>query len=884
MTSDDRLADISAYERFEYNSRLVGNRLLTRVPTYRTVADKLSTRFERYRAEYDRLMFVTHSQGGLVLQTFLSRMISAGKGHELAIIKAIIFIACPNGGSGIFLTPRRIVGAFMCHAQERRLRPLDEEIHDTHRHVSQSIDRAIAISASTCPIPIVAFAAESDSIVGRASAYGAFLKHGVLSGSHATVIRPRQHADAGYLDLRNELIAKLVERSEADTPRHAASHGDLQLPTTPARIRPQAVATNLPRRSVARLVGRDAEVAELLGVLRGPPGKLVLIDGTAGTGKTTLALHACHEVLADESVDAAVWLSARTTLLQGDGRVPTAVSASDLGDLTATIALTLARRDLIHLPPAKRAVGIAAALSEIHSIVVLDNFETVGDPRVLAYLHDLPQSCSVVITSRRRIDVAHRIHLQPLDANATEDLVRLELARRQLPRREQTVARLVELSGGIPLAVNWLIGRMALGAPHLSREAERSDDDELLRYLFTEALEQVSGSGGPLPLLVLSHPPGTVPSALLESVLEDLGLAEHEAARAISALSTLNLVEYDADSDRYAVLPVIKRFLVDRSLRADAEDSEVTTRLNEAYVRGLVAHLMLQSEVLWNVGYTHSDWDRDRSNTIDAIRSLLPDGKGQLAALLNAFYPFAITFGHFDEFMEYTGALLESGAPLDPTDTVELRARRASILMHAGHVEVAAAEFEIAESAFAHLETVSDPLANLVYFVRSIIAVTVCSPDAERILLEAIEFEQHRGVTWARLGFQGWLGLHLVNIGRLDEAEGLLTSSLDECRRVGDLRTSVFVHVGLARLRLARGTYDELVSDAPVILALASEFGEELNRAHLHLAVGRAYAHQSQPEPAREHVCVARDLYVRLGAQLDLHQCDQLLATLPETG
>ncbi len=452
-------------------------------------------------------------------------------------------------------------------------------------------------------------------------------------------------------------------------------------------------------------------------------------------------------------------------------------------------------------------------------------------------------------------------------------------------QRAETVSWLVELSGGIPLAVNWLIGRVALGAPHLNPEASGLNDDELLKYLFNAGLGQVSDSGGLIPLLVLAHPPGTVPSVMLVSVLRDLGLADTEAARAISALGTLNLIEYDASSDRYSVLPVIKRFLLDPAVVAEKRNPTVATRVNEAYVRALIDHLERESEVLWKVGYTHNDWDRDRTNTINSVRGLLPHSKGPLtAALLNAFYPFAIAFGHFNEFMEFTGTLLESAASLDRADMVALRARRASVLLHSGQIDAAAAELDIAEATFVTLDDVSDALTNLVYFVRGIIAVTRRSPDAEHILQEAITFEERRGVVWARLGFQGWLGLYLVDTGRLDEADTLLTRSLDECSRVGDLRTSVFVHVGLARLRLAQGAYDALIADAPDVLTLASEFGEDHNRAHLHLAVARGYGRRSRPQQALHHVHIARELYVRLGASLDVRRCDELMAALAEEG
>lgn len=73
-----------------------------------------------------------------------------------------------------------------------------------------------------------------------------------------------------------------------------------------------------------------------------------------------------------------------------------------------------------------------------------------------------------------------------------------------------------------------------------------------------------------------------------------------------------------------------------------------------------------------------------------------------------------------------------------------------------------------------------------------------------------------------------------------------------------------------------------MIADAPDVLTLASEFGEDHNRAHLHLAVARGYGRQSRPQEALHHVHIARELYVRLGASLDVRQCDELTAALAQ--
>jgi pimeloyl-ACP methyl ester carboxylesterase len=103
---------------------------LKRIPDFNTLADSLGTFLETLR--HPNVVIVSHSQGGLIAQRYLARMVMNARGRELLRIRRVVMFACPNSGSEIFLTLRRAALAWS-HPQERQLRPLDEAVSEAQR-------------------------------------------------------------------------------------------------------------------------------------------------------------------------------------------------------------------------------------------------------------------------------------------------------------------------------------------------------------------------------------------------------------------------------------------------------------------------------------------------------------------------------------------------------------------------------------------------------------------------------------------------------------------------------------------------------------------------------------------------------------------------------
>lgn len=156
--------------------------------------------------------------------------------------------------------------------------------------------------------------------------------------------------------------------------------------------------TRLPE-PVTRLIGRDAELATLLGLLRRGDVRLVTVTGSGGVGKTRLALEGlhclCHE-------------------LAGRVGFVSLAAIRDPGRVTADVAVALN----IRAGPSQTPLdALVVELGDDPFLLALDNFEhlLVAAPLVSGLLNACP-GLRVLITSRARLHLSgeHDLPLPPL--------------------------------------------------------------------------------------------------------------------------------------------------------------------------------------------------------------------------------------------------------------------------------------------------------------------------------------------------------------------------------------------------------------------------------------------------------------------------------------
>ncbi|MFF7872405.1 tetratricopeptide repeat protein [Streptomyces qaidamensis] len=279
---------------FSYATRLWQPHPLRRIPTLDTVADSLKEYLDTEAQGLPRLMLVAHSQGGLVGQRLLVRMLAEGRGADLGRIRRVVLFACPNDGTQLALTLRR--GLLRRNPQERQLRPLDEQINDTKRVVLRDVVHAREITARTCPIPFSVYAGESDDVVPAASARSVFPDAGALPGDHFGIVRPDSRSHRSFTTLKRLILAA----ADGDPPdageESAQERGDGALGATPVERpgRPIEMFTNPFALEVHHALD-VGEHAHELGVLphyveRAHDRRLADVVGRAAAGQSAIAV------------------------------------------------------------------------------------------------------------------------------------------------------------------------------------------------------------------------------------------------------------------------------------------------------------------------------------------------------------------------------------------------------------------------------------------------------------------------------------------------------------------------------------------------------------------------------------------------------------------
>ena len=237
------------------------------------------------------------------------------------------------------------------------------------------------------------------------------------------------------------------------------SHGTTDLPTRRAPETAMAIPRQLPA-AIPNLIGRATELVTLTRILDEPAERSVAvvisaIAGTAGVGKTALAVHWAHQAR-DRFPDGQLYVN-----LRGYDPGPPMTPDQALDGFLRALDVPVGK---IPASVAEQAALYRSLLDGRRVLVILDNANTSEQVRPL-----LPGSpdCLTVVTSRSRLsglvvrDGAHRMCLDPLPLAEAIVLLRQIIGAARVDVELNAAAELARQCAYLPLALRIAAERVA---------------------------------------------------------------------------------------------------------------------------------------------------------------------------------------------------------------------------------------------------------------------------------------------------------------------------------------------------------------------------------------------------------------------------------------
>ncbi|MFE6497880.1 ATP-binding protein [Streptomyces sp. NPDC057748] len=319
-------------------------------------------------------------------------------------------------------------------------------------------------------------------------------------------------------------------------------------------------------RSVDDFTGRAAELAWIDDLVHAEPAPgapvVGLITGSAGSGKTTLAVRSAH-ALRPEYPDGVFFLD-----LFGMSQRPVAVFDA-LGQVMG--ALGIADQQMPADTPGRSSL-YRSVLRDRRVLVVLDNAASEEQVRPL-----LPGAGAgrVLVTSRRLLaglEGVRRLVLGPLQLSEATELLTGIVGERSAADGQSALARLAQLCGGLPLALRIIGNRLASRpgwsavelAARLSDEERRLDHfkagDLKIANAFRMSYEQLAPPARQV-FRRLAVVPGRDFGAALAAVVGETPI--EDAWDALDELVDLGLLQ-DSTQDRYRFHDLVRLFARER--------------------------------------------------------------------------------------------------------------------------------------------------------------------------------------------------------------------------------------------------------------------------------------------------------------------------------
>jgi tetratricopeptide (TPR) repeat protein len=321
---------------------------------------------------------------------------------------------------------------------------------------------------------------------------------------------------------------------------------------------------NLPRRPY--FVGREPEIRAILQSLNPNSRTFIIgIEGIGGVGKSALAIEVSHRCIEEGLFESVIWISAKESVLTLHGIEPIIPEAKSLSDILITIGASLGNPTIGNMPIQDEIKQAYNLLARRTTLLVLDNFESLSKTEqrdILDFLRRSPITLKVLVTSRERVTEGQIIRLQGLSFDESNALLEWDAQQKNIQLTQEQNKYLADLTGGLPLALLWVQGQIAVlgySAAQVLDKLSMDADIPVLQYCFNHSWNLLRHHNEKKLLYVLALQPEAVSRGALRKIS---GIEDEDGFEiAVSDLLQFTLIEHEPDRDYFSILPLTRRFI-----------------------------------------------------------------------------------------------------------------------------------------------------------------------------------------------------------------------------------------------------------------------------------------------------------------------------------
>ncbi|MQM27901.1 AfsR/SARP family transcriptional regulator [Glycomyces albidus] len=401
----------------------------------------------------------------------------------------------------------------------------------------------------------------------------------------------RGEALAVYRQTRSVLVEALGAEPDRELQEvhHRVLNGRIgSVAASPARPAPPAAPVDLLPFDLRVFAGRERELKLLSTIADAESARIAVVSGSAGMGKTAVAVHWAHRAAADFP-DGRLYAD-----LRGFGPDE---SAADPGEVLRSFIEALGDAPAaVPVGTEERAARFRRLVADKRMLLVLDN---ARDPAQVRPLLPGATGCAVVVTSRNRLTgliASTGALVVPLEA-MSEPQARAVLAGRlggeRLAADHDAVQRITDACRGLPLALSVVAATAASrpgdGLAVLADELDAATPLDGLgaadpatdpRTLLHWSYRQLSPEAARLLPLLALHPG---PDWAAPAAASMAGTGLHPTRAALAELVEANLLLWTPER-RYRFHDLVRAFATELAAQAPEERDAASLRLLDHYL------------------------------------------------------------------------------------------------------------------------------------------------------------------------------------------------------------------------------------------------------------------------------------------------------------